>query len=79
MAANDPDVRSGVARQGGLARVAKADPEEIARARRSGAAATNSAVALARRIVKAWPTLSRTQRAEVRDILAPLMPRQDRQ
>ncbi len=69
MAANDPRVRIDVARLGGKARVAKGDPEELQRTRRSAAAATNSAPSLARRLVRLWPTLSRSERAEIRAIL----------
>lgn len=75
MAANDPHVRVDVARLGGLARVANADPAELTQARRAGAAAVNSPAALARRIVKAWPELDRAGRAEVRAILAAIAPR----
>jgi hypothetical protein len=75
MAAREPGVRSAAARIGGLARVAKADPDEMRRTRQAAAAAVNSPTALARRIVKAWPGLSRKERTEVREILAAVMPK----
>lgn len=75
MASSDKAVRTAVARAGGLARMAKGDPAELLATRRAAAAAINNPAALARRIVKAWPGLSRTERAEVRAILAVIKPR----
>lgn len=75
MASYDKDVRTAAARAGGLARIAKGDPAELLATRRAAAAAINHPAALARRIVKAWPTLSRAERAEVRAILAAIKPR----
>lgn len=75
MAAKDPAQRTRSAAVAGRARVAQADPAEITAARRAGAAAVNSPAALARRIVRKWPELSRAERAEVRAILASLIPR----
>jgi hypothetical protein len=51
------------------------DPDELRQRRRAAAAAVNSPAALARRIVKAWPGLGRTERAEIRAILEALAPR----
>jgi hypothetical protein len=61
--------------RGGKQRWTDGDPEEVAATRRRAAATTNSPASLARRLVKAWPALTRAERAEVRAILAPLMPR----
>lgn len=69
-----PEKRRAVTSAGGRARTAALTPEQAAELGRNGAAAVNSAVGLARRIVKAWPTLTRAERAEVRAILGPLMP-----
>lgn len=69
------DERKAASARGGKKRWTEGDPAEVAATRRSAAAATNAPANLARRIVKAWPELSRTERAEVRAILAPLMPR----
>lgn len=55
---------------GGRARAASMTAEDRAKMTRAGAAAINSPAGLARRIVKAWPTLDVNQRAEVDTILA---------
>lgn len=55
---------------GGRARAAAMSAEERAKMTRAGAAAINSPAGLARRIIKAWPSLSDEQRAEVDEILA---------
>lgn len=73
MAAKDPHVRRISATAAGRARVAQADPAAMTAARRAGAAKANSPTSLARRLVKAWPDISAEVRAEVRDILAPLV------
>lgn len=70
-----PEDRQAVTSAGGRARVAALTPEQRAELGRAGAARTNSAAGLARRIVKAWPSLNRAERAEVRAILAPVLPR----
>lgn len=75
MAAKDPKQRTRSAAIAGRARVAQADPEAMTAARRAGAARANSPGTLARRIVAAWPDLSRVERDEIREILAPLLPR----
>jgi hypothetical protein len=51
-------------------RWANADPEAARAARSAAAAASRSPAAHARAIIKAWPTLSRADRAEVREMLA---------
>ena len=71
----DPETRQAVTSLGGHARAAALTADERAAIARVGARATNAPAALARRIVKAWPTLSRSERAEVRAILAPVLPR----
>ncbi len=70
--------RKAASARGGKKRWTDADPDEVAATRRLAAAATNAPVALARRIVKAWPGLTRAERAEVREILAAIMPRERR-
>ena len=70
----DPDTRHAISSAGGRARAA-ADPTELFAARGAGGSAANRPASLARRIVKQWPTLTRAERAEVRAILGPLMPR----
>jgi hypothetical protein len=70
-----PEDRQAVTSAGGRARVEALTPDERAELGRAGAAAVNSAAGLARRIVKAWPELTRAERAEVRAILAPLAER----
>jgi hypothetical protein len=73
MAANDPGVRKAVAAAGGRARAAKASPQALAAAGRAGAAGLHAPATLARRIVKAWPGLSQTERNEIRRILAAIL------
>lgn len=75
MAANDPDVRTEVARRAGSARWVGVDPDEARAARQAAAAATNAPAALARRIVKAWPGLRKAERVEVLHILAAILPK----
>lgn len=69
----DPATRQRVTSAGGQGRAAALTPEQRAAIASAGAAASRSPAALARRIVKAWPDLSRAERAEVREILAPIM------
>lgn len=69
----DPETRQRVTSAGGHARAEALSPERRSEIGRSAAAAINSPAALARRIIKAWPSLSRAERAEVRGILAPIM------
>lgn len=69
----DAETRQAVTSAGGHARAAALTAEERADIARQGAARTNSPAALARRVVKAWPALSRVERAEVREILAGIM------
>ncbi len=59
-------------------RWSKADPAEAQATRSAAAAAQRSPLAHARAIVKAWPTLSRAERAEVRAVLAVIQPRTPR-
>jgi hypothetical protein len=73
MNTDTPPPRHGAA--GGNARAAKLAPDRRATIARSGAAAVNSPAALARRIVRAWPLLTRAERTEVRAILAAVAPR----
>lgn len=75
MAAKDPAKRAQIAATAGRARVANGDPADVARVARAGAAAVNSPAGLARRIVKAWPAMSRAERAEVDGILATRAPK----
>lgn len=63
-----PATRRAVASAGGKAR-SSADPDELFAARGAGGSAANRPASLARRIVKQWATLSRAERAEVREIL----------
>lgn len=70
-----PETRRAVTSAGGRARIDKADPDEMLRTRQAAARATNSPVALARRIVKAWPTLDRTDQLEVLAVLDDIQPR----
>lgn len=74
MAANDPSVRTELARHAGHERWASADPGEALATRRAGAIAANGAAAAARRIVKLWLGLSKEKQAEVWRILAALKP-----
>jgi hypothetical protein len=60
---------------GGRGRAEALTPEERAESARTAARSAHAPATLARRIVKAWPELSRTERAEVREILAVLAPR----
>jgi hypothetical protein len=69
----DAETRQAVAAAGGRGRaeaLTAAQRSEIARA---GARAANSPAGRARSIVKAWAALTRAERAEIREILAPLM------
>jgi len=75
MAAHDPEKRREVAASGARARNATADPVEAFAARGAGGKAANSPASLARRIVKKWPEMTRAERAEVRAILAEIVPR----
>lgn len=72
------DTRKAVTAAGGRARAAALSPEERSAIARAGAAKANRPASLARRIVDAWPSLSRAERAEVREILAAVMPREAR-
>ena len=72
-----PETRKAVTSAGGHGRAAALTGEERAAVARSGGRASHTPASLARRIVKAWPGLSRAERNEVRAILAPLMPRRD--
>lgn len=65
----DSDTRARVTAAGGRARAEALTPEARAASASKAARAAHSPAALARRIVKAWPDLSRAERAEVRDIL----------
>lgn len=76
MAAYDPERRRAASAAGGHARKAKAGSAVLTASGRAGAAAVNGPAGLARRIVKKWPELGRAERAEVRAILAEIMPRQ---
>jgi len=57
------------ARAAGQARAASMTADERAESARNAANAAHRPAALARRIVKAWPALSRAERAELREIL----------
>lgn len=67
--------RKAASSKGGYARAEVLTWQERSAIARSGAAATNSVTSLARRIVKAWPSLGEDERGEVLAILAPLLPR----
>lgn len=71
----DPETRAEVTSLGGHARAAALSAEERAEIARAGARAANSPAGRARSIVKAWPTASRAERAEVLEILAAILPR----
>jgi len=58
------------ARVANLARQEKSTPEERAEAARKAAQGAHSPEALARRILRAWPTLERQRRQAVREILS---------
>ncbi len=61
------------ARAGGHGRAAALTDTQRTESARRAATAAHRAEALARRIVKAWPTLSDTERDTVRAILAELL------
>jgi hypothetical protein len=65
----DTATRLRVTRAGAAARNAAMTPVERSEAARRAVAHVNSPAGLARRIVKAWRGLSRTERDEVRAIL----------
>jgi hypothetical protein len=65
----DPETRQRVTRAGAVALNASLTPEQRSEAARRAVAHANSPAGRARSIVKAWPGLSRAERAEVRDIL----------
>ena len=66
----DPETRERVTSAGGKARAAKLTPEQRSESARRAVASVNSPAGRARSIVRAWPSLSRAERAEVREILA---------
>lgn len=68
------DDRARVTSAGGQARAAALTAEERAAIARQGAAHTNAPAALARRIVKAWPTLDADEQAEVIAVLTEALP-----
>jgi len=68
-----PETRRAVASAGGRARVDALTPEQATELGRAGAARANAPAALARRIARRWPELTREERAEVRAILRPLL------
>jgi len=74
MAATDPDRRRTVAAEAGRVRAA-GDPDELFAVRGAGGRNANSILSLAKRVAAKWPDASRAERAEVREILGPLMPR----
>src|SRR5689334_11188185 len=69
----DPDTRRRVTSAGGHGRAVKLTPEQRAASAAAAARAMHSPASLANRIVRAWPDLSRAERAEVRQILATIM------
>lgn len=69
----DAETRQAVTSAGGHARAAALSADERSEIARAGARAANSPAGRARSIVKAWPALSRAERAEVREILAGIM------
>lgn len=71
----DRATRQAVTSAGGRARAAAMSADERAAVAAAGARAVNSPAGLARRIVKAWPSLSASERAEVRAILKDVMRR----
>lgn len=68
-----PDVRARVTSAGGHGRAVALTAEQRTEGARAAANAAHAPATLARRIVKAWPKLNRTERAEVREILAELL------
>lgn len=68
-AALTPEKRRERASAGGRAVSAMLTPEERRERARRAVAVANSPAGRARSIVRAWPTLSRAERAEVREIL----------
>lgn len=75
MAATDPERRREIAASGGRARAARTDHETLSAAGKAGARVYHSPANQARRLVEAFKTLSRTDRAEIRAILKPILPR----
>jgi len=65
----DPDTRRRVTAAGGHGRAASLTAQERAASASTAAKAAHSPAALARRVARAWPELSRAERAEVRAIL----------
>lgn len=63
------EVRATVASAGGSARAAALPAKTRSEIARSGAAKTNSPLNYAQRIRRAWNGMSRTERAEVREVL----------
>jgi hypothetical protein len=65
----DSETRQRVTSAGGRGRALALTPEERAESARTAANSAHRPANLARRIVKAWPSLSRAERAEVREVL----------
>jgi hypothetical protein len=63
-----PETRTRVTSAGGKARAA-GDPDALREARAAGGRAANSPASWARRIKEAWPTMTRAERAHVRETL----------
>ena len=70
MAATDPETRARVTAAGGRARAEAMTAEQRASVAGAAGAAGHRPVALARRIVKAWPNLTEAERDELRGVLA---------
>lgn len=68
------DTRKAVTSAGGRGRAAAMTAQERAASARQAGRAGHSPAALARRIVKAWPDLTDTERAEVLGILTTGLP-----
>jgi len=67
-----PETRKAVTTLGGHARAEALSPDRRSDIARTANAASKSPAALARGIVKAWPELDETERAEVKTILRDL-------
>lgn len=70
----DPGTRARVTSSGGHARAAALTADARASVARTGGQAAHTPASLARRIVKAWPDLDDTERAEVLGILTTGLP-----